>query len=136
MSTTGGYCAACGQAMPAQARYCTSCGTAASASSTLAQDLTDGGKGYSTAMLNVVRLLSAASMFSAMYAAWQIGSRVSTGRVLIILGVLTAVSGQLFVMQASKATPPGWVNVPLTLLGIGLAALLIAWAVTLTSSAM
>lgn len=133
MSETGGYCSSCGHAMPTQARYCPSCGNASSGS-LLSGNTAGQHSGYSRSVLNVVRLLSAASMLSAMFAAWQLGSQEGAGRVLIIISVLTAVSGQLFVMQASKPTPPGWVNVPLTLLGVGLGALLIAWAGALSTA--
>ncbi len=92
-----------------------------------------GSSPYSSGMLNVVRLLSAASLLSSMLAVWQLGSREAPGRVLIVLGVLTSLCGQLFVMQASKPSPPAWVNVPLTLLGIGLGALLVAWAAVLAA---
>lgn len=85
----------------------------------------------SKGFLNVIRLLAAASMLSAMAAVLRFESTTSQGRVLIALGVLTSLSGQLFLMQASKSKPPAWVNVPLTLLGIGLAAIVLAWIVAL-----
>lgn len=84
---------------------------------------------YSKGIINTVRLLSAAAMFSAMFAVIQFDSNTTDGRLLIVLGVLTALSGQLFVMQALKQNPPAWVQVPLTLLGVGLFAIIIAWIV-------
>ena len=84
---------------------------------------------YSKGFINTVRLLSAAAMFSAMFAVIQFDSNTTDGRLLIVIGVLTAFSGQLFVMQGSKVNPPTWVQVPLTLLGVGLFAIIIAWIV-------
>ena len=84
---------------------------------------------YSKGFINMVRLLSAAAMFSAMFAVIQFNSNTTDGRILIVIGVLTAFSGQLFVTQGSKVNPPTWVQVPLTLLGVGLFALIIAWIV-------
>lgn len=84
---------------------------------------------YSKGFINTVRLLSAAAIFSAMFAVIQFDSNTTDGRLLIVIGVLTAFSGQLFVMQGSKVNPPTWVQVPLTLLGVGLVAIIIAWIV-------
>ena len=35
-------------------------------------------------------------------------------------------------MQATKAVPPPWVQVPLTVLGIGIIAVLVAWVMALS----
>lgn len=82
---------------------------------------------YSKGFINVVRLLSAAAMFSSMFAVLRFDSNTANGRLLIALGVLTAFSGQLFISQASKSEPPAWVQVPITLLGVGLFGIIIAW---------
>lgn len=71
-------------------------------------------------------------MFSAMFAVIRFNSTTTDGRILIALGVLTALSGQLFVIQASKSTPPAWAQVPLTLMGIGLFAIIISWIVLIS----
>lgn len=84
---------------------------------------------YSKGFINVVRLLSAVAMFSAMFAVIQFDSNTADGRLLIALGVFTAFSGQLFVSQALKREPPARVQVPITVLGVGLFGIIIAWIV-------
>ena len=117
----GKYCSHCGAALVSPAR------TAPQGGSHTAQQ-----PAYNTTFINVVRLLSAAAMFSAMFAVIQFDSTTAQGRVLIVLGVLTASCGQLFVMQATKTQQPAWVQVPLTLLGAGVVAVIVAWVMALS----
>jgi len=90
-----------------------------------------GERGYSRSLINTVRLLSAISMFSAMFAVIRFGSSTADGRLLIVLSVMTSLSGQLFVMQATKDNPKPWIQVPLMLLFIGIVSVGIAWILKL-----
>lgn len=116
----------------AQASFCVWCGAMIPAPAPVVHHVTyvdEREPLYSKGFINMVRLLSAAAMFSAMFAVIQFNSNTTDGRILIVIGVLTAFSGQLFVTQGSKVNPPTWVQVPLTLLGVGLFAIIIAWIV-------
>jgi len=115
-----------------EANFCVWCGAKIPAPAPVAQHALHLDKLeplYSKGFINIVRLLSAVAMFSALFAVIQFDSNTTDGRLLIVIGVLTSVSGQLFVMQGSKANPPTWVQVPLTLLGVGFFAIIIAWIV-------
>lgn len=118
-----------------RARFCAQCGSPVPQPATSASESAFGPTQrpqYSVAFLNTVRLLSAACMLSAMLAVIRYGSVSSQSRILIVLSVMTALSGQLFVMEATKPAPPPWVQVPLTALGVGIAVVCVAWVVALS----
>ena len=129
-------CPSCHHTVPeANARFCIRCGTKIEFHPQVEQfnsGIEQGERGYSRPLINTVRLLSAISMFSAMFAVIRFGSDTADGRMLIVLSVLTSFSGQLFVMQATKDNPKPWAQVPLVLLCFGLVSVGIAWIVQLT----
>lgn len=117
------------------ARFCIRCGTKIQLRPQIQQfdhGFEQGERGYSRPLINTVRLLSAISMFSAMFAVIRFGSNTADGRLLIVLSIMTSFSGQLFVMQATKDNPKPWTQIPLTLLFAGLVSVGIAWIVQLT----
>lgn len=129
-------CPSCHHTFPeANARFCIRCGAKIQFHPQIEQfdnGFEQGERGNSRPLINTVRLLSAISMFSAMFAVIRFGSNTADGRLLIVLSVLTSFSGQLFVMQALKDNPKPWTQVPLTLLFAGLVSVGIAWIVKLT----
>jgi hypothetical protein len=129
-------CPSCNHSVPeANARFCIRCGAKIEFHPQVEQfnsGFEQGERGYSRSLINTVRLLSAISMFSAMFAVIRFGSNTADGRLLIVLSVMTSFSGQLFVIQATKDNPKPWAKVPLILLCIGLASVGIAWIVQLT----
>lgn len=137
MTPHGGVCPVCGQ-RPADPgfRFCPTCG-AALAAPTPARPISADATMldhpvYSSRLLNTVRLLAAGSMLTGILAIARFDSATLTGRLLAMLAILTAASGQVFVTQAVKPHPPPWATVPLTLLWIGISALLLAWTVALS----
>lgn len=83
--------------------------------------------GYSPALINVMRLLAAGCMFSAMFAAWNYDFQESPGRLLVTSGWFVAMMGMLFVYSASKPKPPAWSSAVLAVFWVGLVALVIVW---------
>lgn len=127
------YCPHCGAALTAvPARFCGECGTAVSDAATSSHAVPppappEEERARPTALLTTMRLLAAGCMASAILAALNLGSASTEGRRLIAASVLTALAGQLFVLQASKPRPPSWSDGVLVLFGIGIAATVFLW---------
>lgn len=128
-------CPSCHHTVPeVNARFCIRCGTNIELHPQIQQiddGVEQGERVYGRLVINTVRLLSAISMFSAMFAVIRFGSNTTDGRLLIALSVMTSLCGQLFVMQATKDNPKPWAQVPLVLLCFGLVSVGITWIANL-----
>jgi len=126
-------CAMCGTPSGDKARYCAHCGAAlpSPAASLVQRDerTHESGSRYSLGFVNTMRLLAAACMFSAMYAALTYETTTHPGRLLVMFSVGVAMVGMMFVFQVSRTSPTTWANALLPVFRIGILALIALWAV-------
>lgn len=109
-----------------KARYCGNCGQAVARTHQADQAV------YSPALIGIMRILAAACMFSAMYAAWLSNEEPISQRPLVIAGVSVSMLGMFFVFQASKKEPPAWAPAILAVFWVGAMALVALWWVRLS----
>lgn len=82
------------------------------------------------AFLNALRLLTAASLFSGIFAVWQYEFQ-GLGRVITVVSVLVAFFGNISIMQFSKAVPPQWAHAALTVVWLGVIGIAGMWVFVL-----
>lgn len=127
MAQVNTICSQCGTRIPdPNAHYCGNCGQAVTRTHQADQAV------YSPALIGIMRLMAAACMFSAMYAAWLSNEEPVSQRPLIMAGVSVALLGMFFVFQASKKVPPVWAPAILAVFWVGVAGLVVLWWVKLS----
>jgi len=133
VTSMSGVCSSCGSEPPSgKARFCANCGQALQPPGNVpAREQGIPGSrsstNYSTGLVNAVRLLAAACMFSGMYAAWIYDVTAEPGRLLVISSIGVALVGVVFVSQASRKATSVWASALLMLFWIGIVALAISW---------